>query len=126
MVRCRRSIRQSRQPAFQIEAASRGPRMRIRRSNLFSVNLRQDWQFQDAQVREVKANGTTYLVAPVIALIEGVMNDWYITSNAIEQSAPNWNGVPLVINHPLDEMGPIPAEPRHQVGIFQYVRYRPD
>lgn len=45
-------------------------------------------------------DGVDYLVAPVVAIVEGVLNGERVPAEAIQESVLSWNGVPVVINHP--------------------------
>jgi DNA-binding Xre family transcriptional regulator len=53
-----------------------------------------------ADFKYVQENGTEYLVAPVVAIKEGVLNGEFVPASAIAQSAPNWEGIPLTVGHP--------------------------
>ena len=44
-----------------------------------------------------------YLTAPAVLIVEGVLNGAYIPGS--ELIAPDWNNVPVVLNHPLDAHG---------------------
>lgn len=48
-------------------------------------------------------NNREYLTAPAVLIVEGVLNDAYIPGS--ELLAPDWNNVPVVLNHPLDAQG---------------------
>ena len=48
---------------------------------------------------------TDFLVAPVVALREGVLNEELISSDVIAAMPFAWNGRPFVIGHPEDEDG---------------------
>jgi hypothetical protein len=48
-------------------------------------------------------NNRDYLTAPAVLIVEGVLNDAYIPGT--ELIAPDWNNVPVVLNHPLDAQG---------------------
>jgi hypothetical protein len=48
-------------------------------------------------------NNREYLTAPAVLIVEGVLNDAYIAGS--ELVAPDWNNVPVVLNHPLDAQG---------------------
>lgn len=74
------------------------------------------------EVRERR--GEQWLVAPVVAVAEGVLNGGFLPFREIQHSAPGWNGVPLTVNHPEDDQGNfIPAaDPetleQYQIGVF--------
>ena len=48
-------------------------------------------------------NNREYLTAPAVLIVEGVLNEAYIPGS--ELVAPDWNNVPVVLNHPLDAQG---------------------
>lgn len=58
-----------------------------------------------AQVRRENIDGVAYLVAPVVAVREGVMNDEFVSAEEIEHLFPTWNGRPFVLGHPEDADG---------------------
>jgi hypothetical protein len=108
---------------------------RRRDQQLMIVNLLQDWspasRAENARgvtafVREETKNGLKFLVAPAVVIVEGVLNKWFVPSAAIAASASNWNGVPLTINHPHDDSGPIAADFADAVGTFENATYRAD
>lgn len=49
--------------------------------------------------------GRSYLVAPAVNLIEGVLNGELVPAEEIGRAMPAWNGIPIVINHPMDADG---------------------
>ena len=55
------------------------------------------------EVRELR--GQKYLVAPVVAVSEGVLNGGFLPYEEIEKSAPGWNAQPLTVTHPHDGDG---------------------
>lgn len=61
------------------------------------------------QMREEMFEGRAHLVAPVIALVEGVHNDVYYPAQEIADSVEAWNGVPVPIFHPMDGGLPVSA-----------------
>ena len=42
-----------------------------------------------------------HLVVPVVAIVEGVLNNLLYTSDEIKTFASSWNGVPVPVNHPV-------------------------
>jgi hypothetical protein len=64
-----------------------------------------------ADVREETYQGRTYLVAPVIALVEGVIqginseNPELALASVFGESPEGWNGRPVVMGHPQDASG---------------------
>ncbi len=53
------------------------------------------------EVRNVVGDdGKDYLVAPVVAIKEGVLNGEKVTGEVIENSTPHWDKVPVTVNHP--------------------------
>lgn len=77
------------------------------------------------EVRELR--GEKYLVAPVVAVAEGILNGGFLPFREIQKSAPGWNGVPVTVNHPEDDSGEfIPANSpavleQYQIGFFANV-----
>jgi hypothetical protein len=56
-------------------------------------------------VREEKLNGCTYIVAPVVPIVEGVHNGEFISFEEIAMFPEAWDGRPLPIDHPMDSNG---------------------
>jgi hypothetical protein len=56
------------------------------------------------EVRYETLNGDRYLVAPVVAMVEGVHHGsggpWLYPANELEAFVQTWNGVPLPVQHP--------------------------
>ena len=50
-------------------------------------------------------DGRKHLVIPVIALVEGVLNGRYYPGAEITRHPWSWNGIPVVIEHPVDSEG---------------------
>ena len=59
----------------------------------------------EAEVRVETLNGREHLVAPVVLVREGVLNGTYVPADEIRRSTAGWNGVPVTVNHPVDEDG---------------------
>ena len=72
-------------------------------------------------VREETLDGRKYIVAPVVALREGVHNNEYISYDEIVPIyADAWAGRPLVIDHPVDSDGnPVTA---NSTAVYQSSR----
>ena len=56
-----------------------------------------------------KWKGDDYLVAPVVLLTEGVHNNLYYPPEEIRKTAHLWNGVQLVVEHPVINGLPVSA-----------------
>ncbi len=60
-----------------------------------------------SKVRSIKREGREFLVAPVTFLRPQVLNGskgpLLYTPEAIRQSEPDWDGVPMVVNHPMKD-----------------------
>lgn len=69
------------------------------------------------KARRVKKGGREYLVAPTVAIVEGVLNDHLVTMEEVGKSLPAWEGVPLVIDHPTRDGVNISA---HEEGVPRY------
>jgi hypothetical protein len=71
--------------------------------------------------RRETLDGREYLVVPVVALVEGVLNGIYAPADEIAQFPDSWNGRPITVNHPMDGELPISANgvrvlERQQIG----------
>lgn len=82
------------------------------------------------EVRELR--GRKHLVAPVVAVSEGVLNGGFLPFQEIQKSAPGWNGTPVTVNHPEDGDGNfLPASApevleEYQIGRFLNVEANDD
>lgn len=62
------------------------------------------------EARRVERAGRPYLVAPAVSLREMVVNNELVLIDEFGRIPAIWNGIPVVINHPLDAAGnPISA-----------------
>jgi hypothetical protein len=52
------------------------------------------------QVKEITHAGRRYLVSPVVALREGILNDIYVSEAEFGKFASSWQGRPVPIAHP--------------------------
>lgn len=77
-------------------------------------------------------NGVEYLVAPVVAIREGVLNGELILSEEISRFVQSWNGVPLTINHPQVDGIHVSASSSPEVleqfgiGLFMNAKFEDD
>lgn len=70
----------------------------------FSIN-------SDIAFRYEVLEDRTYLVASVVPIIEGVLNQYYVPREEIAAFVKTWNDVPLMVDHPRDEYGdPVSAK----------------
>ena len=69
------------------------------RTSLTKLDARKDL------VRTEKMNDRTYIVAPVVPIVEGVHNGEYISYEEIAVFPEAWDGRPLPIDHPTDDTG---------------------
>lgn len=53
-----------------------------------------------AALRYATLDGRTYLIAPVVALVAGVVNGLLVEADELRKFAEAWNGRPLPIRHP--------------------------
>jgi len=75
-------------------------------------------------LRTEEVRGDSYLVAPVVAVAEGVLNGGFLPYSEIQMSAPGWNGVPLTVNHPEGDDGEfVPANQSDVLERFQIGRF---
>jgi len=65
--------------------------------------------------RRERFDGRDHLVVPVVALREGVLNGFYVPRDEIRRSAPAWNGVPLPVQHPMQNGRPVTANSPQQL-----------
>lgn len=89
--------------AFGIDAFFEGRR-------LFSMSDHEDVEFApvvfqvhavDTSERHIEImDGEEFLVIPVVAAVEGVLNNYYLPIESIEASLPAWEGVPVTLSHP--------------------------
>ena len=55
-------------------------------------------------------DGVDYAVAPVVMIVEGVLNNAFYSQSELNKNVQQWNGKPLPISHPMDDNGnPITA-----------------
>lgn len=60
-------------------------------------------------VRQVKHDGRDYLIAPVVALRQGVLNGVLVMADEFGRYVESWNGRAVPLNHPRDDSGYISA-----------------
>jgi len=58
-----------------------------------------------ADHRRETMQGRDYLVIPVVAVREGVLNGEFVSGEEIARSVEGWNGRPVVVGHPADAQG---------------------
>lgn len=63
--------------------------------------------------------GREFLVSPVVALAEGVLNGEYVPQDEVMSYPEAWNGRPVVIYHPTDNDRPISANNPDVLSQFQ-------
>ena len=78
------------------------------------------------KVRQVSEGGKDYLVAPVVLINPGVLpgskGSLLYKPEDVSKSAPDWNGMPLLIDHPHDPITnePLSAQdPKHGPSIIE-------
>jgi hypothetical protein len=59
----------------------------------------------NGRIQTATYQGQPHLVVPVVALVAGVVNGHLAPADEIATSLRQWNGVPLVVNHPQDAQG---------------------
>ena len=82
--------------------------------------------FDASLIREERFQGREYLVAPVVMIVEGVLNRTLITGEAIRET--HWAGIPITLSHPTIRNQPVSANSPmirqdYQVGEVFNVRY---
>lgn len=91
------------------------------------VNRRQGAIAADG-VRVEALNGRTYVVAPVVALVPGVVNGFLVTEEELSRDVGAWNGRPITLRHPhignqyVTANDPAIAA-RQAIGAFYNVRF---
>lgn len=58
------------------------------------------FQTQASQYRTDTLNSKQYLVAPVVAIVAGVLNGELVPLEEISNGYPSWNGRPVTLDHP--------------------------
>jgi Uncharacterized protein conserved in bacteria (DUF2213) len=61
------------------------------------------------QVKEITHGGRRYLISPVVALREGILNDTYVSAAEFSKFSQSWAGRPIPISHPKADGLPISA-----------------
>lgn len=56
-----------------------------------------------AKVRYEMFEGKEHLVAPVIPIVEGVLNGAFVSATEIAKFVYSWAGIPIPINHPMKQ-----------------------
>ena len=56
-----------------------------------------------AQIK--KLDGINHMVVPVVAITEGVLNNIFYSADEIKSFVQAWNGVPVPVNHPINNAG---------------------
>lgn len=59
----------------------------------------------NAKPKRELLDGVEHLVIPCIAIKEGVLNNIFYSASELETFASTWNGVPIPVNHPMDDTG---------------------
>jgi hypothetical protein len=88
-------------------------------------------KFNITDVRHETEDGKEYLVAPVVAIKEGVLNGEFVPANEIAKSASDWEGIPLTVGHPKQDgdFVSIHLNPEildEAVGTFKNVKFEQD
>lgn len=80
------------------------------------------------EVTQQEVGGKTYVVAPVVALVPGVVNGFLVTEETLLESVRAWEGRPVTLRHPKVGNQYVTANDpaiaaRQQLGIFFNVEY---
>ena len=86
---------------------------------------------ETAETRIETMDGIEYLVAPVIAVVAGVLNGELLPADVIEESVQFWEDVPIPVNHPTVYGANVSAKQLEQikndvVGRFYNARFEDD
>ena len=80
------------------------------------INTTANVYFETDKIKTVQgSDGREYLVAPMVAIKEGVLdgtpknNAMFYSKDVLEESLSHWNGKPLVMGHPMDGTEPVLA-----------------
>lgn len=97
-----------------------------------SVNSMEHLTFNiSGRVRREELQGKQYLVVPMTLIVPGVLNGsmgpLFYSRNEINKDPQIWNGVPIVVNHPIDNasknhIGARDPDVLNRVGIGQIFR----
>ncbi len=60
---------------------------------------------QVAKATRTQHNGRSYIIVPVVAQKEGVVNKEFVSAEVLGRFPDGWNGRPVVIAHPTDNKG---------------------
>lgn len=63
----------------------------------------------DALVRRELYDGSIHTIVPAVLAVDGVMNGARVSAEELARHVGAWNGRPIVLLHPEDEVGPISA-----------------
>lgn len=79
--------------------------------------------YGSAAVRRETLDGREYLVAPLSMIVPGVLNGskgrLFYPLDEISRNHDSWNGMPMVVNHPVDKKGQ-PCSARHPSILEKY------
>jgi hypothetical protein len=76
---------------------------------VFMLTLQFSGNATTGQVKEITHAGRRYLVSPVVALREGILNDTFVSAQEFGKFASSWQGRPVPIAHPKADGLPISA-----------------
>src|SRR5215204_5160366 len=62
-----------------------------------------------SSTKEITHGGRRYLVSPVVALREGILNGVYVSAIEFGKHVQSWSGRPVPLGHPKNEGGYISA-----------------
>lgn len=74
--------------------------------------------------QEKTLNDKDWIVVNGVAIVEGVLNDRYVSKDEFAKFEEDWNGVPLVMRHPKENNGSarVPAPDVPVIGKFYNAR----
>jgi len=83
------------------------------------IQFHQHAEISGANIRTEQLDGKEWLVAPCVAIVEGVLNGLLVPANEIEISTPSWNGRSIPVHHPDTNTANEPMTVQNQViGYF--------
>lgn len=76
--------------------------------------------------RTEQMDGRTWLVAPAVIIVEGVLNGLYVPADEIAISTQSWNGRPVPVHHPVDTANNPQTVQNQVIGYFYFAAFNED
>lgn len=103
-----------------------------RKDNSLTANLASVVANLSGEVRRAKMHGREYLVAPLSMIVPGVLpgskGPLLYPEDEVSKNPGAWNGIPIVVNHPMKDGMPVEARSpdildKYQIGTVFNARY---